>query len=266
MGISRRILVKEGKPMTDYFLHLLTSDEERDEVIIAQLKELEITHPSRIELVIESIEGWTDEQKDELLEDIRLFSRQNDVKVKSSGSGSLPISRSGSLNNSIPIVVIRKEALAGKIIFLTPLEKTGNRFDIDELLRLTAEDLDFLEAESKMVTFTEDIIIAFLKMNSEILGDGAVFKGAEIEVEGGRIDAVFQMPDETWVLVEAETEAKDNALGQVLRFVLPFSEEKNIPEDKIRKALVCLTISESLVKACKAAKVEVYVLKLEKMA
>ncbi|MHA1911583.1 MAG: hypothetical protein ACTSYA_07790 [Candidatus Kariarchaeaceae archaeon] len=252
--------------MTDYFLHLLTSDEERDELIVNLLKGLKERDSSRIELVIESIEEWTDEQKDELLEDIRLFSRQNDVKVKSSGSGSLPISRSGSLNKSIPILIVRKDVSDGKIIFLAPLEKTGLRFDIEELLNSTIEDLDFLDAENKMVTVTEEIIITFLKMNAQILGEGVVFKGKEIEVEGGRIDAVFQMPDETWILVEAETEAKDNALGQVLRFVLPFSEERNIPEEKIRKAIVCLTISESLVKACKAAKVEVYVLKLEKVA
>ena len=214
--------------MTDYFLHLLTSDEERDGIIIALLKGLKEKNSSRIELVIESIEEWTDKQKDELLEDIRLFSRQNDVKVKSSGSGSLPISRSGSLNKSIPILIIRKEVSDGKIIFLTPLEKTGLRFDIEELLHSTVDDLDFLDAEDKMATVTEEIIIAFLKMNVHILGEGVVFKGKEIEVEGGRIDAVFQMPDETWVLVEAETEAKDNALGQVLRFVLPFSEERNM--------------------------------------
>ncbi len=92
----------------------------------------------------------------------------------------------------------------------------------------------------------------------ELIEAGLKFLETEVEVEGARIDAVFRNNDGVHFLIEIELKAKDNAIAQVQRFKIPYSEKFNVPLDRIRLGIVCTDIGESRLTACKSAGIEVY--------
>jgi RecB family endonuclease NucS len=91
-----------------------------------------------------------------------------------------------------------------------------------------------------------------------MIEEGLKYKSREEEVEGGVIDIVFVDTQGKHMLVEIEITATDAAIGQVNRFPIPYIEKHDIQHDRIRKAIICIDISDSRIVACEESNIEVY--------
>ncbi len=201
------------------------------------------------------------EQKEQLLESIRIISRKSGKSVVSKGKGALPISRSGQPGNMGILVQLED----GKPKDVFPHVKNGKRIDCIMYLKglVQAGSIqELMENES----ISEQDISRMITSLPELIEDGLAFMETEVEIEGGRIDAVFRDKNGNVLLVEIEQRSKDNATGQVQRFKIPYSEKFNVPFGNIRLGIVCTGIGESRLKACKGAGIEVYKLNLVKLA
>ncbi len=206
------------------------------------------------------IDTWDEEKKEELLESIRVISRKNGKGVVSKGRGALPISRSGKVGNIGILVQMHN----GKLNDVFPHVKNNKRIDGIMHLRglIQADNLnDIREQES----ISEADISRMITTLPELIEKGLKFLETEVEIKGGRIDAVFEDKNGAHFLIEIELKAKDNATGQVQRFKLPYSEKFNLPPEKIRLGIVCTDIGESRLIACKSAGIDVFKLNLLKL-
>ena len=84
------------------------------------------------------------------------------------------------------------------------------------------------------------------------------------DIKGGVIDMVFIDSKDNHMLIEIEIKGTDDAIGQVSRFPIPYAKKFNISPEKIRKAIVCIDISESRIIACRENNIEVYQFVLER--
>ena len=222
------------------------------------LMDVKEKHSTDIETVI--VDSLDQKEKDELLETFRLISRKNAIGVVSKGNGKLPISRKKKIGN----IGILLQFENGEVKNIYPHEKNNMRIDVKSHLNaaIRSNNLDdVLDQEC----ISEQDISRMISTFPELIEDGLEFIETEVEVESGRIDAVFKTKNDEHLLIEIEIEVKDNAIGQVQRFAI-YSENKGIPRDKVRLGFVCAKISENILNACKDAKIEVYTLNLEKRA
>ena len=254
--------VLECSSLRSYWMHKYyfykSGDDVEDSSIIGLIKKISLKHNLSYE-VIDTKTLETD-LKEELAESLRIISRREGIKVVSSGRGPLPISRSGKLNE-IPILVVRE---GGKDIGVFPHVKNGKRIDILHHLN------NMIDANSNSEFFTDESITEsdisrMITSYPNLIDTNLEFIDTEIEVEGGRIDAVFKNRDEEHLLVEIEIKANDNAIAQVQRFKLPYAKKYGIPVDKIRLCIVCAEIGKSRIVACNGANIEVYQLNLIKL-
>lgn len=222
------------------------------------LEEIQQKYSIDIETAI--VESLDQKEQDELLETFRLISRKNAIRIVSNGNGSLPISR----KKKIGKIGILLQFEDGEVKNVYPHEKNGMRIDVrshlDTVIRSDNIN-DVLDQEC----ISEQDISRMISTFPELIEDGLEFIETEVEVESGRIDAVFKTKNDEHLLIEIEIEVKDNAIGQVQRFAT-YSENYGIPRDKVRLGFVCAKISENILNACKDAKIEVYTLNLEKKA
>ncbi|WP_287585427.1 endonuclease NucS domain-containing protein [Candidatus Borrarchaeum sp.] len=191
-----------------------------------------------------------------ILDQIRKASQRAQVRVSSSGGGMLPISRSKKLNvNQIPILLVMDQERPWHIF---PNEKggKGQKFEISFYLEKLLES-DQIEGFEQLALSEEDIDRILANFPS-MIEKGLKYESREVEVEGGVIDMVFIDSKENHMLVEIEIKGTDAAIGQVSRFSIPYAKKFGIPHEKIRKAIVCIEISESRIVACKENNIEVY--------
>jgi hypothetical protein len=184
------------------------------------------------------------------------------ISVKSKGTGPLPISRKGDTFGKICTLLHYKDS---KLKAVYPHSKNNKRNDIVPYLKKLI-DSDDVNGVFDSDSISEGDIARIISTFPEFLEEGLEFDDVEVDTKDGRIDAVFKTPDDEHLLIEIELEAKDNAIGQVQRFKLAYSEKYDVPEDKIRLGIVCAKISDSRVNACKGAGIEVYKLCLERIA
>ncbi|MBP2030671.1 RecB family endonuclease NucS [Methanohalophilus levihalophilus] len=152
-----------------------------------------------------------------------------------------------------------------KLKAVYPHVKNQKRYDIIPHLNkaIESEDIkDIVVSES----ISEGDISRIISTFPEFLEEKLTFEDTEVEVEGGRIDVVFKTQNDETLLIEIEIEARDNAIGQVQRFKIPYSEKFGIPLEKIRLGIVCAKISDSRITACKGAGIEVYTVCFDKKA
>ncbi|HEY9245475.1 MAG TPA: endonuclease NucS domain-containing protein [Candidatus Methanoperedens sp.] len=234
------------------------SPEEEIEPVYKLLEEARTKHAISHSII--DIASLTDEQKEELLESIRLISRKNGKGVVSKGRGALPISRSGQPGN----IGILLQLEDGKPKDVFPHLKNGKRISALMHLRelVEAEDVDEIRGEESL---SEQDISRMITTLPELLEKGLDFVETEVETGGGRIDAVFRDKDGAYLLIEIELKANDNAIAQVQRFKIPYSEKSGLPLDKIRLGIVCADIGDSRLVACKGAGIEVYKLGILKL-
>ncbi|OPY18011.1 MAG: hypothetical protein A4E24_02039 [Methanomethylovorans sp. PtaU1.Bin093] len=199
-----------------------------------------------------------DAEKEQLVEDLRIISRKNGIGVVSKGSGVLPISRRKKLGKICILLKLEN----GQVTNVYPHEINKKRIDIASHLKraLKASSMNEIMDHSSI---SEQDIARMISTFPELIEEGLEFVDTEVETEGGKIDAVFKSMKDEHLLIEIEIEARDNAIGQVQRFVT-YSEKYNIPREKIRLGIVCARIADSRLKACIGAGIEVYVLGLEK--
>ena len=253
-----------GKYTYTYFTTYVSADKNSFEDYMENDNNVSLLHEVNkkhsIGYLIDTVELMDQEEKDELLETFRLISRKNAIGVVSKGHGSLPISR----KKKIGKIGILLQYENGEVKNIYPHEKNNMRIDIKSHLNavIKSDDLDDVLNQE---CISEQDISRMISTFPELIEDGLEFIETEVEVESGRIDAVFKTKNDEHLLIEIEIEVNDNAIGQVQRFA-KYSENKEIPRDKVRLGFVCAKISENILNACKDAKIEVYTLNLEKKA
>lgn len=184
----------------------------------------------------------------------------NGISVKTQGNGPLPISRG---KNKLGKTGILLQYENNKLKSVYPHVKNQKRFDVISHLSklLESDDInDVFDSEA----ISEEDIARMISTFPDLIEHGLQFVDTEVGLEGGRIDAVFKNDSGEHLLIEIEIKAEDNALGQVQRFNIPYSEKYGVPLEKIRLGLVCAKISDSRLKACKGAGIGVYTLSLDK--
>ncbi|MDR6222863.1 DUF91 domain-containing protein [Methanococcoides alaskense] len=206
------------------------------------------------------IEDLSENEQEDVLENIRILSRRNTIGVVSKGRGSLPISRKKNLSN-VGILVHSRD---GKDIAVYPNVKNNKMTTAIQYLNLIMRSPNVEDAlESKHIS--EDDISRMISSIPELIEPGLTFHEVEVEVEGGRIDAVFTDSQDKHFLIEIEINARDNAIGQVQRFKLPYAEKYGVNVEDIRLGIVCADIDSSRMTACRGAGIEVFRLSLEKL-
>ncbi|WP_440952274.1 endonuclease NucS domain-containing protein [Methanococcoides sp. FTZ1] len=226
--------------------------------IVNSLENIRDSHQCNFEVL--AIEDLGDDEREELIESIRVISRKNAIGVVSKGRGSLPISRKKNLSN-VGILIHSRD---GKDISVHPNVKNNKLTTASQYLNLILTSSSLEEAlDSNHIS--EDDISRMITSLPELIETGLTFKEIEVEVDGGRIDAVFIDEQGKHFLIEIEINARDNAIGQVQRFKLPYSEKYGVDPEDIRLGIVCASIDNSRMTACRGAGIEVYCLCLKNM-
>ncbi|MFQ5819823.1 MAG: endonuclease NucS domain-containing protein [Candidatus Heimdallarchaeota archaeon] len=205
------------------------------------------------------------EEKEDIAETIRRISNKEKIRVRSGGGGILPISRSGAVNlGNIPILLVLENE---KPIYVFPHEAgaKGQRFEVIQHLDalLKADHLDELRVGKGL---SEQDISKMISDYPALIEKGLEFLDTEVAVKGAQIDAVFKDRTNKHVLVEIERKVTDAAIGQVIKFLDPYSQQFGISPKNIRRALVCIDISENRINTCKAEGIEVYKFTVLKLA
>lgn len=243
--------------MITYRLYTTNETKDKDsELYPTLLSAVKEKHGINYELV--DLDTLNEAQKEKLVEDIRIISRKNGIGVVSKGTGALPISRKKKLGK----ICILLQMDEGQIKNIYPQEKNKKRTDISFHLKQVSKASNINEIIDHS-SISEQDLSRMISTFPELIEDGLEFIDTEVEIEGGRIDAVFKSKKDEFLLIEIEIEARDNAIGQVQRFIT-YSNKYSIPREKIRLGIVCAKIGESRLNACIGAGIEVYVLSLEK--
>ncbi|WP_406657808.1 endonuclease NucS domain-containing protein [Methanolobus sp. ZRKC2] len=245
--------------MLEYKLYTsIESNEEEIGKYSSLLETLKKKHSISYEIIC--LEELTESEKEELTESIRLISRKNGIGVVSKGSGALPISRNKKISKNG--ILIQLEDKKPRNVY--PHEVNKKRIHIISHLEGMIK-ADNVNCATDQESISEQDISRIISTFPELIEEGLVFMDTEVEINGGRIDAVFKSKDDEHLLIEIEIEAQDNAIGQVQRFIT-YSEEYGVPRNKIRLGIVCAKIAESRLNACIGAGIEIYTLSLKKRA
>ena len=215
----------------------------------------------KIDYQVNNPDMLDENSREELLNQIRTVSLRAKIRVKSSGGGALPISRSSQLNiDQTPILVVLEDDRPSMVY---PHEKgpKGQRFEVGSYLNrlLEVETVQGFEQQA----ISEEDICRILANFPSMIEDDLKYKSREVEVEGGVIDMVLIDSKDNHLLVEIEIKGTDAAIGQVSRFPIPYAKKFNISHEKIRKAIICIEISKSRIIACRENNIEVYQFVLE---
>ena len=87
--------------------------------------------------------------------------------------------------------------------------------------------------------------------------------GSEISVNTGKIDLLLQEEQGEIIIVEVENYADDFSVAQVCRLAAGYSSQFDVPQESLRKIIVCLAYSSTLPETCRGAGVELFQLVLE---
>lgn len=233
------------------------SDESEIEECIELLDKVKEKHQIEYDILNTSL--LDEEEGKELRDKIRGVAIDG-ISVKSQGNGPLPISRKGDKFGKICTLLHYKD---DKLKAVYPHSKNNKRNDVVTYLNKLIDSEDTNEVFDSD-SISEGDISRIISTFPEFIEEGLEFVDVEVDTRDGRIDAVFKTPDEDHLLIEIEIEARDNAIGQVQRFKLAYSEKYGVAVDKIRLGIVCAKISESRSNACKGAGIEVYNLCLKR--
>lgn len=192
----------------------------------------------------------TDEER--FLDDIRLVPPQIRGQVKSGGGRTLPISGSGQLNRSIPILIVYEGT---KPINVFPKDLMGVKHELSSAFKASSRS-DTLGVESNLVTI--------LASKPELLGPGLQLIHREYDSGSGVIDMIFKDPEGILLSVEVKEEADQETVGQVLKQSKGLKDK--LGPSSFRKAIVALRTSGNVRAACQDGGVELYLITAEKQA
>jgi len=192
------------------------------------------------------------EQVRQLIDDIRSIPPQTRGRIVSSRGKVLPLSGSKLLNvANTPIVVLRENESAVSVF---PHLLGTAYFDVESSLDriLNLGPREYFQDRGLL----ESPIVKILADSPTLLEEGMKFIGSSIEVPAGLVDVLLQDREGTDVLVEVETKARDDAVGQVLR--LAGSHAEKTGRKQVRKLIVCRDFDVGLPLACEAAGIELF--------
>ena len=167
-------------------------------------------------------------------------------QVKSGGNRILPISHSGKLNRSIPILIFYD---GPKPVDVYPKFLKGIMYDLDAA---------FDNPGSANVLGVEESIRSILSSKPQLLG--ADFKQVESEFETGSgvADLVFKDSAGLYMIVEVKETANQETVGQILKQSDGMKAKLGL--SRIRSAIVALGTSGKVQHACQAAGIELYLI------
>jgi len=191
--------------------------------------------------------------------DVRDITPQVRGRIVTSRGQVLPFSKTKNLNlKNTPLLVLYRDCRA---VDVYP-HVLGSKYyyvlsTLERILRLGPED--YLQFRGLL----EEPIIKILSDFPEILGRGTKFLGSEVPAQTGIIDLLMKDAEGRILIVEVENFACDIAVSQVCRLAAGYSSLFNVPQDSVRKAIVCLKHTSTLPDTCRGAGVELFHLMLK---
>jgi hypothetical protein len=187
----------------------------------------------------------TPSDQDRFIDDIRAkIPSQVHGQIRSGGSRILPISHTGKLNRTIPILVFYD---GPKAIDVYPKFLKGVMYDLDDA---------FDNPGSANVLSVEECIIALLSSKPQLLGADLEQVESEFETGSGVADLVFKDSSGLYMNVEVKETANQETVGQTLKQSSGLKDKLGLP--KMRSAIVALGTSGNVQRACREAGVELY--------
>ena len=231
----------------------------KDGSIINALKEIKKKWKLDYEVINSSDLSEDDCQK--LKSEIRSIPPQVRGKIVSSGNHILPLSRQKNLNftNTRILLFYRYDLPINVFPHLLGMAHNTIEDLLNKILKYGPKD--YADAKGLLENPIQKILSEF----PSILEPDLQFVDLNVLLENGEIDILCKDGKENFVVIEIETIAKDIAFSQVCRLATEFSKTNDIDMDKIRMAIVCIDFSQNIIKACKAAGVELYKVKIERI-
>jgi hypothetical protein len=190
--------------------------------------------------------------EEQFLNDIRLIPPQVHGQVRSGGGRTLPISGSGKLNRSIPILIFYD---GPKSIDVYPKDVRGIMYDLDSA---------FNNPGATNVLGVEECITTILSSKPQLLGSNLELADTEFETGSGVGDLLFKDSNGLYMLVEVKETADQETVGQVLK--QSNGMKIKLGRNSMRNAIVALRTSGNVADACKAAHVELYLIEAKRQA
>ncbi len=234
-----------------------------------------------IHLDLLEIKSIKDRQENSLLIDsIRSILPQERGSIVSSRGHILPLSKTKKLNTgNTPILIVKKGSRA---IYVFPCLVGERYMDLESGLRHIEASwprLDPLKVQNE-----EDAIINQISERPALLEPGLCLVGVEVDTGAGFADAIFKDQGGNFLVIEAEREATDSSIGQILRLAAAFEGKRGRrlqnrrkietdellaqnetkkgkrAEEGVRAGIVCFRAHEFVISAAKRAGIEVWTL------
>ena len=188
--------------------------------------------------------------EERLLNDIRNIPPQVHGQVKSGGGRTLPISKSGRLNRSIPILIFYD---GPKPVDVYPKELKGIMYDLGSA---------FNNPGATNALGMEECITAILSSRPQILDPDLKRIESEFDSGSGVIDLVFEDSKGLYLIIEVKETADQETVGQILKQSNGMKNKLGLT--RMRSAIVALGTSGNVQHACQAAGIELYLITARK--
>ncbi|MBS7622304.1 DUF91 domain-containing protein [Candidatus Bathyarchaeota archaeon] len=243
----------------ELYLDADSSHSARAQRLVSLLKELR--KKWMIEYAVISTGQLSNEDIERIGIEIRSIPPQVRGRIVSSRHNVLPLSRTKRLNlSNTPIILMRKKSLPVDVYpHLLGTKYFSPEDSLEKILRVGPAD--FLEARGML----EEPLLKIIADHPDSLEEGMTFLDANLKTDVGVVDAVMKDRLGNLVVVEAETSAKDSSVAQVCRLSAGYAKSINIPPDKIRKIIVCVSYEGQLAATCEGSNVELYRLEFRRV-
>ncbi len=212
---------------------------------------------------IKITDNLTDSESRKLEDEIRLIATRGKFKVVSGGGASLALSKSSKKLNHTngPILIIRNK---GEMVQVFPRGEEGikgSRISTIDFLKRILDNYSPTLFELDEKSFTEMNLRNLVINRPSLIEEGLTYQNVEVAIGSAVIDLVFIDVSNNHLLLEFKLNADDKTIGQVARYNLEkYAKLNKINQDKIRRGIVTLGITGQIIDACKANKIELFVL------
>ncbi len=231
-------------------LLLYSSSEPNFQQVVEQTSRKASENNSTLEVC--DTRSLTSSDEERFLNDIRTIPPQVHGQVKSGGGRTLPISHSGKLNRSIPILIFYD---GPKPVDVYPKDLKGIMYDLGSA---------FNNPGAAGVLGVEECIAAILSSRPQLLDSDLKQVESEFETGSGVVDLVFKDSSGVYMIVEVKDTADQETVGQVLKQSNGMKNRLGLT--RARNAIVALGTSGNVQDACQAAGVELYLITAKKQA
>lgn len=201
------------------------------------------------------------EQNANLKIKIRNIAPQVRGKIVTSESRILPFSRSKRLNlQNTPILILCQNSTPVNIY---PHQLGTTYINVEEALQKIFKEGPENHMQDRGLL--EKPIQKIISDNPSILEKGSSFLGLEVDSGTGIADLVLEDSKGRLMVVEVETHANDFAIGQISRLAMGYASKNNVPFEKIRKLIVCMSYDKNLIEGCLGSNVELYILQTNRI-